>query len=1004
MPEIVAPPPPPPFALTTSEGTPLRLASLDVKTKVSGPLASTEMRMRFVNETPRQLEGRFRIVLPQRSFVSRLAMKIDGRLREADVVELPVARTVYEETMHVRRDPLLVEQKNDNELTARVFPIPPLGDKEIVVGWVSEIDATTPITIPLRGVGKLDELDVKITNGDAELFSQKEREIAPSSDVRVAAPRGASAVRAGERVVARVRIAADASPDPIGRGLLVLLDTSASRAAELDATMAMTKEIIASLARAEPEAHLVVAAFDQDVSLVHDGPIGGFSDREIAAVRSRGALGASDIERALAWAAKRSDVSRLLFIGDGLATAGDASRPKLREAAARIGVERIDAIAVGDVHDDGLLRSIVRDGILLAGDTDAALAATRLRKKTLNDVRVAVPGARWFAPEKLDGVQDGDERFVYAEADASRVVVAGRESSSAPAWSPLADRAVAKAKIDALSSQAEEKGWDDAKRSSVIAMARKNKLASPLTGMIVLENEAARAAMEARRSELAPSPAPPQKPSPPQQSIASDDILAPPPPLPPPGATAHGRIGGSHAVKAPQLRMGSTMVNGRVPPEVIQRIVRQSWGRFRGCYLEGFLRGDGTLRGRVTSKIVIAPDGHVVRVEDAGSDLPDKKVIACVGEAFRGLTFPSNDWGYIFVVYPITFRPLGTEEDAPEPPPRKNLLDATILGGGSAYLPLDPTPPPPPPLAWTGAYAWFHLTLDEAGPQAALVVAANSHAHDLRDAPTLAALGEAFEAAGYPDQAARAYGSIADLEPHRADRLRAAAARLAHLGGENLSLAIELARRALGDRPDVPSSHHLLALTLLQAGRYEEAFDTLAHARTISFPTRMGPADRVFGDLLGVITLAWRTAAPERADEIDRRASAVRAVLPVTARMRLVVSWENDPARVWASALVGERHEIAYTPAWGAEGWGPVESFIAAPPDDVTLEIGTNELPPSGEPTMGVVHVLTHDGRGHVTVDPRPFVVMKSEGRVPLGLITPSSGSRARSPSSRDGS
>ena len=36
----------------------------------------------------------------------------------------------------------------------------------------------------------------------------------------------------------------------------------------------------------------------------------------------------------------------------------------------------------------------------------------------------------------------------------------------------------------------------------------------------------------------------------------------------------HGRLGGGHTVSPPSLRMGATQVNGRLPPEVIQRIVR----------------------------------------------------------------------------------------------------------------------------------------------------------------------------------------------------------------------------------------------------------------------------------------------------------------------------------------------------------------------------------------------------------------------------------------------
>jgi len=69
------------------------------------------------------------------------------------------------------------------------------------------------------------------------------------------------------------------------------------------------------------------------------------------------------------------------------------------------------------------------------------------------------------------------------------------------------------------------------------------------------------------------------------------------------------------------MREGSTAVNGRLPPEVIQRIVRQNFGRFRLCYENG-ARTAPSLKGRVSVRFVIDRTGAVVGAADAGSDLP----------------------------------------------------------------------------------------------------------------------------------------------------------------------------------------------------------------------------------------------------------------------------------------------------------------------------------------------------------------------------------------------
>lgn len=120
--------------------------------------------------------------------------------------------------------------------------------------------------------------------------------------------------------------------------------------------------------------------------------------------------------------------------------------------------------------------------------------------------------------------------------------------------------------------------------------------------------------------------------------------------------SGHGRLGGSHRTKPPQVRMGATSVSGRLPPEVVQRIVRQNFGRFRLCYETG-LRSNPNLQGRVAVRFLIGATGSVSAAGDGGSDLPDKSVVSCVVRAFNGLLFPAPEGGVVTVVYPILFSP-----------------------------------------------------------------------------------------------------------------------------------------------------------------------------------------------------------------------------------------------------------------------------------------------------------------------------------------------------------
>jgi hypothetical protein len=121
-------------------------------------------------------------------------------------------------------------------------------------------------------------------------------------------------------------------------------------------------------------------------------------------------------------------------------------------------------------------------------------------------------------------------------------------------------------------------------------------------------------------------------------------------------ARSIGRQGGTHVARAPRVRPGALTLSGRLPPEVIQRVVRQNFGRFRVCYQQGLGRNPN-LEGRVAARFVIDRSGAVSNVSNGGSDLPDSAVTSCVLSAFYGLSFPQPENGIVTVVYPIVLAP-----------------------------------------------------------------------------------------------------------------------------------------------------------------------------------------------------------------------------------------------------------------------------------------------------------------------------------------------------------
>ncbi|HET7545329.1 MAG TPA: AgmX/PglI C-terminal domain-containing protein [Polyangiaceae bacterium] len=100
-----------------------------------------------------------------------------------------------------------------------------------------------------------------------------------------------------------------------------------------------------------------------------------------------------------------------------------------------------------------------------------------------------------------------------------------------------------------------------------------------------------------------------------------------------------------------------TRIAGRLRPEVIQKVVRAIFGKFRVCYEDGLSR-DPMLSGKVVVHFVIGRTGKVSNAAiGRGSTIPDQRVVECVVSAFYDIEFPEPNGGIVTVVYPIMLSP-----------------------------------------------------------------------------------------------------------------------------------------------------------------------------------------------------------------------------------------------------------------------------------------------------------------------------------------------------------
>src|SRR5690606_804396 len=128
----------------------------------------------------------------------------------------------------------------------------------------------------------------------------------------------------------------------------------------------------------------------------------------------------------------------------------------------------------------------------------------------------------------------------------------------------------------------------------------------------------------------------------------------------------------------------------------------------------------------------------------------------------------------------------------------------------STSRPRGPVPPaapetPRPADPWDGRFETVMNALASGNLDTATREATSWRTDAPGDVLALVALGEALEATGDRTGAARAYGSLVDLFPSRADIRRMAGERLERLDAEGSALAIDTYEKALQQRPDQPS-------------------------------------------------------------------------------------------------------------------------------------------------------------------------------------------------------
>lgn len=149
----------------------VELKKFTVTVNVTGTIAITTMEMQFCNSANRVLEGELTFPMPEGVSISRYALDINGRMREAVPVEKEKGQVVFENIERRNVDPGLLEKTTGNTFRTRIYPIPANGCRTIIVGYQQQLtlaDQTAArYDLPLHFKAPIDRfnIDFKVLSG-----------------------------------------------------------------------------------------------------------------------------------------------------------------------------------------------------------------------------------------------------------------------------------------------------------------------------------------------------------------------------------------------------------------------------------------------------------------------------------------------------------------------------------------------------------------------------------------------------------------------------------------------------------------------------------------------------------------------------------------------------------------------------------------------------------------------------------------------------------------------
>ena len=455
---------------------PLAVKYHRVDVTIADQVAITKVDQVFVNEANFAVEGTYLFPLPEDAAISSFDMWVDGQKLEGKLLGRDEARAIYEEIVRRERDPALLEYAGRGVFQARIFPIPPGGERRIELSYTQvlpQADGLVHYRYPLntekfssRDIGEVavtvhlaDRAPIRAIYSPSHVV-----EVVREGDRRATASYEARGVRPARDFDLYYSLSSDAvavnllsykpydedgfflllvTPPLQAEGnavaakdVVLVLDTSGSMDGEkIHQAKAAADYVLDHLGTGD---RFNIVAFSTATRLFSDHPMPlGERAAGHAFIRTLAAQGSTDINRALLEGLAGADRERptvLIFLTDGLPTAGEVNPDRIvknikAEAAKSV---RLFVFGVGNDVDTVLLdqlssnqrgvSSYVRPGQSI--DEEVSGFYSKVSAPVLVDVSLSVVGVRT------------EDLYPYPLPDlfaGSQLVVIGRYRQGGPA-------------------------------------------------------------------------------------------------------------------------------------------------------------------------------------------------------------------------------------------------------------------------------------------------------------------------------------------------------------------------------------------------------------------------------------------------------------------------------------------------------------------------------------------------------------------------------------------